>query len=72
MIDDVDNVYINNKLIRPPLGLTPKFIRQEERLSKIIEVIQRYFEVKKEINIDWINEYNDICSYLRTLNFNKK
>lgn len=56
---------------KPPLGLTPKFVRDEERLREISEAIFRYIEAKKELNIDWINEYNEICSYLRTLNFNK-
>jgi hypothetical protein len=57
--------------LRSPLALVPKFIRDEERLSEISEAIFRYIENKKEINIEWINEYNDICTYLRTLNFNK-
>ena len=44
---------------KPPLGLKPKFIVDEERIFEIICVINTYLSHKKPIPIKWIEEYNE-------------
>lgn len=45
---------------KPPLGLIPRQIVEELRLSEVIEAIYRYLEVGKKIPLEWIEEYNDL------------
>ncbi len=45
----------NNK---PPLGLKPKFIHDEERRDNIKASVSRYLEYGKKIPVEWIEEYN--------------
>lgn len=45
---------------RPPLGLKPKHIHDEERMMAIREAIKRYVEAKKQIPLEWVNEYNEL------------
>ena len=42
---------------RPPLGLMPKYIWQEQRLQDIKEAITRYVSAGKEIPNEWLDEY---------------
>ena len=43
---------------RPPLGLTPKWIRDESRFIEVCEAISRYYNAAYQIPIEWIEEYN--------------
>lgn len=54
---------------KPPIGILPKFIHDEQRLHEIAAAIQRYASNRLEIPTEWIKEYNDL---LRSLNFNDK
>lgn len=45
---------------KPPLGLMPKNILDNIRLVDIHDAVNRYFFDKKEIPIEWIEEYNDL------------
>ena len=45
---------------KPPIGLIPEYLWKEKRLFDIIEAINRYIEAKKEIPIEWIEEYNKL------------
>ncbi len=47
---------------KPPIGLVPKFIRQEQRLKEVKEAINRYFEAGLEIPTEWIEEYNELIT----------
>lgn len=47
---------------KPPLGLKPKHIHDEQRQVEIKQAINRYVEVGKEIPLEWIDEYN---SYIK-------
>ena len=47
---------------KPPLGIMPKFIWNEKRLSELILAIQRYLNVEMPIPIDWIEEYNNLIN----------
>ena len=53
-----------NNQEKPPIGLVPKIIRQEQRLNEIIEAINRYFEAKKRIPDEWIEEYHELIYQL--------
>ena len=48
----------SNGVTKPPLGLIPKWIRQEERQKEICQAIIRYFNANKKIPIEWIEEFN--------------
>jgi len=50
--------YFSN--IKPPIGLKPKWLSDEERLNEVIGAIIRYSYVKLKIPIEWIREYNEI------------
>lgn len=68
-------LYTNNindfidKAQRPPLGLTPKCIYLQYRLQDIKDALTRYAVARKEIPVEWIDEYNEIDEYLETLQF---
>jgi len=46
--------------IKPPIGLKPKWLSDEERLNEVIGAIIRYSDVKLKIPFEWIEEYNEI------------
>jgi hypothetical protein len=46
--------------VKPPLGLTPKYIVEAKRLQEIREAIIRYCEARKEIPMEWVEEYNEL------------
>jgi hypothetical protein len=41
---------------KPPLGLTPRFIRNLDRIQEINNAILRYVEAKKDIPYKWVAE----------------
>lgn len=45
---------------RPPLGLKPRKIHNQQRIQEIVAAISRYTEVNKEFPVEWIEEYNDL------------
>ena len=45
---------------RPPLGITPKYIMELQRLETIREGIERYIKTRKQIPLEWISEYNEL------------
>lgn len=53
---------------KPPLGLKPRNLFLEERLSDIKRAINEYFEANQEVPTVWIKEYNDVCSLLNKIN----
>ena len=46
---------------KPPLGLEPKYIHDNMRISEIIKAVYRHMDVRKEIPEEWIREYNELC-----------
>jgi len=50
--------------IAPPVGITPKFIIQERRRNEIQQGVRRYLEADKELPLEWIEEYNELCRSL--------
>lgn len=59
----------NEVVRRPPLGLTPRWFREEkvtkQRINEIKEALMRYLETKSDcIDIEWVEEYNELVSKL--------
>lgn len=54
--------YVHLRDQKPPMGLRPKFLADEERIAEINEAIFRYMGAKKIIPQEWIDEYNSIAS----------
>ena len=48
------------KSIKPPLGLLPKHIWEEQRVWDIAEAMERYRLAGKEIPQEWITEDNKL------------
>lgn len=43
---------------KPPLGLMPKYLWDEQRLYDVCMAITKYYQACLEIPIEWIEEYN--------------
>ncbi|MEW6060947.1 MAG: hypothetical protein AB1600_03300 [Bacteroidota bacterium] len=52
-------------LKKPPLGLVPRFLRDEERLNEIVEAVTRHLSHPAEIPVEWIAEYNEIVTRMK-------
>ena len=48
------------KLVKPPVGLRPKYISDAERLEEVKAAIVRYFNAELEIPVEWVEEYNNL------------
>jgi len=49
---------------KPPLGLVPRKIRENERLVEVKDAIIRYMDASKPIPQEWIDELNELMNYL--------
>lgn len=45
---------------KPPLGLKPRNIFEEERIHEIFQAMMRYRQSHQEIPEEWIEEFNDL------------
>ena len=54
-------------IVKPPLGLTPRWIHEMERFEEIISAMKRYSEAGIPIPIEWIEEVDEL--YDRTMVF---
>lgn len=50
--------------VKPPLGLTPRWLMDEKRQTEILAAIDRFGEAGKPIPAEWIEEYNEIVERL--------
>ena len=50
---------------RPPLGLKPRFVADEQRMEEITEAIQRYKDAGYQIPSEWIAEYKEIAKRIK-------
>ena len=48
-----------------PLGLAPKLVWQNNRITQILEAINRYITAGREIPIRWVEEYNELVADVR-------
>ena len=57
---------------KPPLGLIPKEFHEErvkkERFNEVCSAINRYYTAGREINIEWVEEYNELVQYFNSKN----
>ena len=51
---------MRTKYKKPPLGLTPRYINDLQRIEDIKCAIERYICAGMNINIEWIVEYNEL------------
>ena len=54
-------------MIRPPLGLTPRWVHEMERFEEIIAAMKRYSEAGLSVPIEWIEELDEL--YDKTIMF---
>jgi hypothetical protein len=56
--------------IKPPLGLTPKKIHDEqvkrERFFEVCTAILSYYHAGLKINIEWVEEYNELVETFKS------
>lgn len=45
---------------KPPLGLIPRYIHEEQRLSEVGGAIYRCLNEQYTIKPEWIDEYNEL------------
>lgn len=48
--------------VKPPLGLKPRAIAEQERVSDIFQAILRYMTAGMPIPDEWLGEVNDILT----------
>ena len=51
---------------KPPIELMPKKLFLEQRLEELTSAMIRYLQVDKDVPNDWIEEYKELKSYLKT------
>ena len=49
---------------KPPIGITPRWLLDEERAIEIEQAITRYNEVDYPIPVEWIQELNEVYKRL--------
>jgi hypothetical protein len=49
---------------KPPLGVPPKWLRQEQRLAELNEAVVRYRQEALPIPNDWLEEIRDLAGEL--------
>lgn len=52
----------HNKVEKPPLGLKPKWIHDQQRQGEIMAAMSRYLEVGKTPPKEWAIEFASYCS----------
>jgi len=58
------HVAIKKGLTKPPLGLKPRYIVEEQRLAEINEAVVRYIDANYTIPSEWLKEREEIIEYL--------
>lgn len=66
LLDEITKVEQSIPLKKPPLGLRPRFIWEEERLDEIDAAVKRYLEDGKEIPTEWVAEYSELKYKINT------
>lgn len=52
-------------LKRPPLGLMPRVIWEEQRMNQIKAAIDRYGDAEMIIPIEWVDEWNELSKKVK-------
>ena len=61
--DNIDQPIISGSAIKPPIGLIPKWVKNNERFGEVCGAISRYYNVGLKIPIEWIVEYNELVGH---------
>ena len=61
------NKIIMTNIIKPPLGLTPRWVHEMKRFEEIIAAMKRYSEAGLPVPTEWIEELDEL--YDRTIMF---
>ncbi len=61
----IENYRIGDPITKPPLGLKPKYINDEERLSEIESAFERYINEDKQIPSIWVEEHLSLITPLK-------
>lgn len=48
---------------RPPIGIKPRYINDEERKQEIMDAMVRYSNAFKPIPVEWLDELRDLIDY---------
>jgi hypothetical protein len=48
--------------VKPPIGVTPRYIKDEERISEICSAIHHYIDHKNAPDREWYEELHEILS----------
>ena len=51
--------------VKPPLGLMPRYLMEEQRTIAILEAMLRYVNAGLLIPVEWTDELNDLASEKR-------
>lgn len=51
---------MNTEIRKPPIGLIPKYMWEEQRFNDVCQAILRYSKEGFHIPIEWIEEYNEL------------
>ena len=47
---------------KPPLGLRPRYLHDEERLTELRDCIDRHTDGRYPIQLEWVIEYNELVT----------
>ena len=53
------------QIVKPPIGLRPKWVSDKERLNEVRSAIVRYYDAELKIPIEWIEEYNQLIDSIK-------
>lgn len=59
-VDSLEISEINYHSIKPPLGIKPKWLYDEQRLNSLYEAIIRYIDAGMLPSIEWIQEMHEL------------
>ena len=48
------------QIVKPPIGLRPKWASDKERLNEVRSAIVRYYDAELKIPVEWIKEHNEL------------
>lgn len=54
----------SEKTAKPPIGIIPRYLHDEERLHHIVDGINRYAEAHKDIPAEWVGELLELLLHV--------
>lgn len=50
----------NQIFIKPPIGILPRYIHEEQRIESIKGAMNKYINENKKFPTEWLEEYNEL------------